>query len=190
MILISRFYFIDSNCEYKYNKPDKILKFRFNYRKNLENPVLTGDGTKYRLATCTLNKLPFIVDKIVGLRFNVVVGKYIWNRFKQEIENFHNFYNSETTDVYHNSSLVLKDDKYIELTIPNLELNESLWWISQTRKSKVISSFNTQEYPLPFSRCLEIYFSMFVLREDLDDDEDFIDIDHEYQINLDEIFFF
>ena len=124
---------------------------------------------------CTHNRLPFIVDKIIELRFNVVVGKNIWNRFKQEVEDFHNFYDSEITDNYHNSSLFLKDDKYIELTIPNLELNESLWWISQTRKSKVISSFNTQETPLPFSRCLEIYFSMFVLRENLDNDDDFDD---------------
>lgn len=131
---------------------------------------------------CTYNKLPFIVDKIIALRFNVVVGKNIWNRFKQDVENFHKFYDSEITDDYHNSSLLLKDDKYIELTILNLELDESLWWIFQTRKSKVISSFNTQESPLPFSSSLEIYFSMFVLREDLDDDEDFIDGDHEYQI--------
>ena len=131
---------------------------------------------------CTHSKLPFIVDKIVELRFNVVVSKYNWNSFNQEMKNFHKDYDIEITDNYHNSSLLLKDDKYIELTIPNLELKESSWWISQTRKSKVISTFNTQESPLPFSRCLEIYFSMFVLREDLDDDEDFIDGDHEYQI--------
>ena len=131
---------------------------------------------------CTHNKLPFIVDKIVDLRFNVVVGKNIWNRFKQDVENFHKFYDREITDVYHNSNLLLKDDRYIELTIPNLELKESLWWISQTRKSKVISSFNTQESPLPFSSCLEIYFSMFVLRENLDDDDDFMDYDDEIWI--------
>lgn len=141
----------------------------------MENPVLTKDETKYRIATCTFNEIPFILDKIIELRFNAVVGKNIWNRFKQEVENFHMFYGSEITDDHHNSSLLLKDDKYIELTIPNLELKESLWWISQTRKSKVISAFNTQESPLPFSRCLEIYFSMFVLRENLENDDDFID---------------
>jgi len=134
---------------------------------------------------CTHSKLPFIVDKIVELRFNVVVGKNIWNRFKQDVENFHKYYDSEITDTYHNSSLLLKDDMYIELTIPNLELKESLWWISQTRKSKVISSFNTQESPLPFSRYLEIYFSMFVLRENLDNDDDFIDYDYDLGISLD-----
>ena len=146
----------------------------------MDNPELTNDGTKYRLAMCTHNKLPFIVDKIVELRFNVVVGKYNWNRFKQEIENFHKFYDSELTDDYHNSCLLLKDDKYIELTTLNFELNESLWWISQSRKSKVISSFNSQESPLSFSRCLEIYFSMFVLRENLDNDDDFIDFDVDF----------
>ena len=46
----------------------------------------------------------------------------------------------------------------------------------QTRKSKVISSFNTQESTLPFSRCLEMYFSMFVLLENLDSDDNFIEI--------------
>ena len=129
---------------------------------------------------CTHSKLPFIIDKIVELRFNVVVRKCRWNRFIQEIENFHKFHDSAITDDYHNSCLLLKDDKYIELTTLNLELNESLWWISQTRKSKVISSFNTQESSLPFSRCLEIYFSMFVLRENLDNDDDFIDFDVDF----------
>ena len=131
---------------------------------------------------CTHNNLPFIVDKIVELRFNAVVRKNIWIKFKQDIENFHKYYGNEITDNYHNSCLLLTDDKYIEITIPNFELKESLWWISQTRKSKVISSFNTQESPLPFSTYLEIYFFMFVLRENLDDDEDFID--YEYDLGI------
>ncbi len=135
---------------------------------------LTNDKTKYRLSTCTFNYLPFIFDKVIELRFNAVVGKYNLNKFKQEIENIHRFYGSKVTDEYHNSHLVLKDDRYIELTTPNLELNESLWWISQSEKSKVISSFNSQESLLPFSDCLEIYFSMFVIRENLDNDDDFI----------------
>ncbi len=135
---------------------------------------LTNDKTKYRLSTCTLSRLPFIFDKVIELRFNVVVGKYNLNKFKQEVENIHRFYDSKVTDECHNSRLVLKDNRYIELITPNLELDESLWWISQSEKSKVISSFNSQESPLPFSDCLEIYFSMFVIRENLNNDDDFI----------------
>ena len=169
---MGRYFFLNENCQYKYNRNERTLKFRFNYKKNSK---VTNDGTKYRISSCTRYQLPFILDRKFDLRLNAVVRKTKWEEFKREIAYFYKYYGVEIVDPYHNSKLKLVDDLYIEIEITKLDFNESSWWVSQTRKSKVVSSFNTWDVPLPFSNHLEIYFTMFIRRENLDDENDFDD---------------
>jgi len=169
---MSRFYFF-SSCKdeicYSYEKNNDILRIHFNYRNNLDNPERTKRGDKYRITTCTISKVRFLLDKKVNLRLNAVVRKHNLDDYKKEIEGYTDNYGKVYSFPFINFKCILIDDKSIEINL-NPNIPESKWWISETRKSKVISAYADL---LPFSKYLELYFSMFVLREDLENDDDF-----------------
>lgn len=185
---MSRFYFFTS-CEdevcYSYEKNNDLLRIQFNYRNNLDNPKRTKRGDKYLITTCTIHKVRFLLDKKVNLRLNAVVSKYNLDDYKKEIMGYPRYYGKEYLFPFYNFKCILIDNKSIEINL-NPNIPESKWWISETRKSKVISAYADW---LPFSNYLELYFSMFVLREDLENDDDFEDFEidlGDFEIDLEE----
>ncbi len=164
--------FISKNLQYQMK--EETLDFRFQYKPDFNSIERTNDGYKLRIVSCTRNTLPCYPNRILSLRFNVVIRKSYLDRYLKQVANFKSFYGVEILDKIHNSKLILKDDEYIKIIVINPFLTECDMWISQTRKSKVFSSFTVpSDITLSFSDCLEIYFSMFTLRENLDDDSDF-----------------
>lgn len=189
---MSRFYFLDDNCMYDYDKNGNSLTFRFDYTKRLG---FAKKRYKYRIVSCTLNELPFITDKIVELRLNVVVYTSHWSRYEEEARNFVNISPKVWDNIFFERSGLVSacfnfkceiDGQHINLIL-NPNLDKSLWKKSNSRKSMDIAYFSGK---LPFSSYLRLYFFVFILRENLDfydyansddfyDDEDILDIDED-----------
>ncbi len=163
--------YLSSNLQYKLKEGQLI--FRFKYDVNQIPLEQTRDGYKWRIVSCVRNEVPWCDDRRLDLRFNVNVKKFYYRTYKEEITKFGEFSGLEISDKFHNSKLVLENE-FVKIIVLYPERPESEMWISQTRKSKVLSSFTIpSDISLPFSRCLEIYFSYYTLREYLEDDSDF-----------------
>ena len=163
--------YLSSNLQYKL-KEGKLI-FRFKYEVNQITLEQTNEENKWRIVSCTRNKLPWYFDRRLDLRFNVNVRKSYFNTYKEELIKFSEFSGLEILDKAHNSKLVLENG-FVKIIVLYPDRSESEMWISQTRKSKVLSSFTVpSDISLPFSRCLEIYFSIYTPRDFLEDDSDF-----------------
>ena len=128
--------FLDENLQYKRRKEKLIYRFKYRPKRVTE----TNNRDKWSIVTCTRNSIPFYFDRKINLRLNVVFSKYNFTKYLEELDKFKKFNDHEFIDRDHNSKLILKDP-HIKLIVLNADIDEQKMWISQSRKSKVISSF-------------------------------------------------
>lgn len=162
---MKNFFYISDNCRYLYDKQKNSLIFRINYTKRIGT---NNSGDKYRIVSIS-KILPFILDKKVDLRFNMVIAKTRWEGYLEEVKSFNKLYGKVVHEDF-NLKCILIDHEYLDFII-NPNISKSKWLKSNTGKSMTISCIREEYGILPFSKYLRVFFALFIQGITMKDDD-------------------